>query len=246
MEKKLPKVLLACPTYEGKGYILERFVKRIKELTYSNYDILFVDNSKGDKYFNKIKKLGIPVEKGKWDEQSKIRLTNAQNQLREKFLEGNYDYFFSLEQDIIPPKDIIEQLIAYDKDIVGGWYYITKVPRPCLCREWRLVDMKFCPKPFSLEELGKEKLMKCFSASWGCCLVKRKVLEKIRFKVYRTFAQHSDTWFYFDCEKNNFEVYVDIDLLVPHFQDYKWKEILSNDVEIEKDLIKMKLEDGIK
>jgi len=246
MSSKFPKVLLACPTYEGKGYILERFVERIKSLTYSNLDILFVDNSKGKKYFNKIKKLGIPVEKGEWNEQSKIRLTNSQNQLRDRFLEGDYDYFFSLEQDLIPPKDIIEQLIAHDKDVVGGWYYITDVPRPCLSREWKLVDMQFSHTTPVLEDMAKEKLMKCFLASWGCCLIKRKVLEKIKMKVYQTFSQHSDTWFYFDCEKNNFDVYVDTDLLIPHFQDYEWDKILKNDKVIEKEKIKLKLEVGLK
>jgi len=35
------------------------------------------------------------------------------------------------------------------------------------------------------------------------------------------------TWFYLDCEKKGIEVYVDTDLLIPHFQDYKWDELVK-------------------
>lgn len=241
--EKLPKILICTPTYEGKGYILDRFVERIKEFTYSNYDILFIDNSKDDEYFNRIKSLGVPVEKSKWHEQSKIRLTNAQNLMRKRFLEGDYDYMFSLEQDLLPPKDIMEQLLAHNKDVVSGWYYITNVPRPCLCREWTLIDMKFFQMSPLLTNMAENKLMKCFSGSFGVSLIKRKVIEEIKFKSYVGFPHHSDTWFYFDCEKKGFEVWVDTDLLVPHFQDYQWGNIMSKDKELDQEKMRLKLED---
>ena len=50
-----PKVLVGCPTYEGKEYILDRYIERVKEFTYDNYDILLVDNSKTNDYAKKIK-----------------------------------------------------------------------------------------------------------------------------------------------------------------------------------------------
>lgn len=239
------KILIGCVTYEGKEYLLERFAERLKELTYENKEILFVDNSQTDDYMNKIKSLGFNCIKSPWNERSKIRLTNAQNLLRDKFLEGDYTHLLMLEQDLIVPKNYIEQLLEHDKDVVGGWYYITQIPRPCLCREWTLVDMKFCPRVPLMQDLGKKRLMKCFSGSFGVSLIKRKVLEEIKFKVYQRFTQHSDTWFYFDCEKKGFEVWTDTDLLIPHFQDYKWKEILKNDKEIEEESLKLKLEEGI-
>lgn len=240
-----PKILVGIATYEGKEYILERFVDRVKNLTYDNYDILFVDNSKDDNYFNKIKSLEVPVIKSKWNEQSKIRLTNAQNLLRQKVLDEGYDYLFNLEQDLIPPVDIIEKLLSHKKEIVGGWYYITNVPRPCLSQTWELIDMQFASRPPLFTAMAKERLMKCFLGSFGCSLISRSVLEKIKFKVYKTFTQHADTWFYFDCDKLNIPVFVDTDLLIPHFQDYKWEEILKNDKLIELEAMKLKLEEGL-
>ena len=35
----------------------------------------------------------------------------------------DYDYFLSLEQDVIPPKDIIEQMLKSEKKIITGVYF---------------------------------------------------------------------------------------------------------------------------
>jgi len=228
-----PKILLAAPIYDGKEYITERYLERIKELTYDNYDILLVDTSKTTDFAKKIKDQGFNVVKLEYEENTKIALVNARNYIRDYILKNNYDYFFSLEQDLIPQKDIIEQLLSHGKEVVGGLYYITEDPRPCLSMEWTMVDMKFIPKQPLMTEMGKERLMKVFLGSFGCCLIHRSVLEKIRFKVYFTFPHHDDTWFYFDCEKEGVGVYVDTDLLIPHFQDYKWGEIFDKNEEDE-------------
>jgi hypothetical protein len=226
LPKKLPRCLISCPIYSGKDYIIERFINRIKELTYENYDILLVDNSKEIDFAKKVKSLGVNVVKLKYDENSKKRLVSSRNYIRDYVLKNDYDYFFSLECDVIPPKDIIEQLLAHDKKVVGGWYYICEEPniRPCLAREWTLVDMKFTYKPIS-NDLAENKLIKVHLGSFGCSLIHRSVLEEIKFKAYPTMPHHDDTWFYFDCEKKGIDVFVDTDLLVPHFQDHKWSEI---------------------
>ena len=52
-----PKILVGCPTSFHKEYALEQYAESIKALTYPNYDILLVDNSKDDVYFKRIKKL---------------------------------------------------------------------------------------------------------------------------------------------------------------------------------------------
>ena len=38
-----PKVLVGCPTYSGFGYCLDRFLARVKSLSYKNYDVLIAD-----------------------------------------------------------------------------------------------------------------------------------------------------------------------------------------------------------
>src|SRR3989344_5621889 len=118
-----PKVLIGCPTSDFKAYALERYANGLKGLTYNNFDILIVDNSKDDSYLKSIRKLGLNAVKGLYSELARQRIVDSRNILREYVLNNGYDYFFSLEQDVIPPRDIIQRLISHKKDIISGLYF---------------------------------------------------------------------------------------------------------------------------
>lgn len=235
MVEENPKVLVACPTWEGKEYILDRYLERIDEFTYPNFELLMVDNSKTDTFAKTIKNFGIKVRRIKWIENSKVRLAAARNFTRDWFLTGEYDYFFSLEQDVIPPKDIIEQLLAHKKEVVCGWYYILPAPntRPCLALNWGMKGNTFEPGTPFLLQMGTQKLMKVFLGSMGCMMIHRPVLEKIEFKAYSVLpsmkGMYDDTWFSFDCLKEKIQIWCDTSLLVPHFPDYRWRRTLDED-----------------
>ncbi|MCD4666279.1 glycosyltransferase family 2 protein, partial [archaeon] len=119
-----PKVLVGCPTSVHKDYCLNNYIEGLNKLTYPNFDILLVDNSDGDSYFKKIKEKNIPIVKlDLKDEILRIKLAKSRNILRKKVLEKKYDYFLSLEQDVVPPKNIIERLLKHNKEIITGVYY---------------------------------------------------------------------------------------------------------------------------
>ena len=40
----------------GMKYCIDRFLDRVKDLAYFYYDVLMVDNSRDDGYFNELKK----------------------------------------------------------------------------------------------------------------------------------------------------------------------------------------------
>ena len=88
-----PKILVGCPTSFHKEYALEAYAKAIKSLTYKNFDILLVDNSEDNKYFEKIKSFNIPVIKGPYFPSARDRIVASRNLLREKVIK-DYDYFF--------------------------------------------------------------------------------------------------------------------------------------------------------
>ena len=119
----LPKVLVGCPTYDGMNYCLERYVNSVKKLNYPNYDILLVDNSASKNYAKKIKKMGIKVVHVDRTSNPKEIVADSRNVLRQKALEGNYDFLLSLEQDVIPPKSIIQRRLKHNKKIVSGIYF---------------------------------------------------------------------------------------------------------------------------
>ena len=118
-----PKVLVGCPTSFHKEYCLNEYLEGLKNLTYPNFDILLVDNSDNDDYFEKLKEKVPVIKINLQNEILRVKLANSRNILRKKVIEEKYDYFLSLEQDIVPPKDIIERLIGNNKDIISGVYY---------------------------------------------------------------------------------------------------------------------------
>ena len=91
-----PKILVGGPVSDHHDYCFDSFVKSLKSLSYQNFDILLVDNSKDNNFFNKIKDL-FPTIKIPYNEEVKIRLPMSRNVLRDKVLNENYDYLFCLD-----------------------------------------------------------------------------------------------------------------------------------------------------
>jgi len=155
-----PKILVGCPTSFHKEYALEQYTKAVKALTYSNFDILLVDNSENDTYFEKIKALGLPVIKGPYFNSARDRIVASRNLLRENVLRG-YDYFFSLEQDVLPPPDILEKLLQHQKQLITGIYFANNLIPDEQTREliplvYKLIDKE----KLSMRSLNEVELWK--------------------------------------------------------------------------------------
>jgi len=126
--KKPKKVLVTCPTYEGKEYCFQEWIDNVKNLTYPNYDILVVDNSPTDAY---VKKYGDQVPMVHIDftgqkDHPTYRMCKSMAYARGVFLKGEYTHWMNIEADNIPPKDVIETMMKYgvDADWVAHAYFI--------------------------------------------------------------------------------------------------------------------------
>ena len=225
-----PKVLVGCPTSDYKSYCLNEYVNSIKNLSYKNYDILLVDNSENDKYFNKIKSLGINVIKSKFYENARDRIAESRNIIRQYALDNNYDYFFSLEQDVIPPRDIIERLLSHKKDAVCGVYFAVnfyKGKNQLMPLVWVDFD-KETKKMFYIdkERLWSNKLIEVATSGLGCMLIHRRILEKIKFRYDKGDEGFDDMWFCKDLRENGIKLYCDTSLKCKHLiKDWSWKNI---------------------
>lgn len=220
-----PKILVGCPTYWGKGYCLKKYAERVKALSYENYDVMLVDNTEGDSYIEQITKEGLRVIKGPWSEDARERIINSRNLLRDKLLEGGYDYFLSLEQDIIPPKDVIERLLARNKEIITGAYYKEGSLPDGRKTSYALLYVEQQGKLVLVhpERLKNKELITINACGLGCILIHRKVLEKIRFRKPEKGPAQDDMMFCYDAQKAGFELYVDTDVVCEHLHK-DWKE----------------------
>ena len=121
----VPRVLIGSPTAAPYAYCLKEWVQAVRSLTYSNFSVVLVDNSKDAAYDATIRSHGIQALKYKSSPGESLRdtLANSRNMLRDLLLQDHFDYFLSLEQDILPPPDVIQRLLAHGKPVVSGVYY---------------------------------------------------------------------------------------------------------------------------
>lgn len=122
----MPKILIATPTFQDHDYCLNRFISTLKNLIYKDKDILIVDNSKENNYFEKLSKINLPnlkVLKDNFVPNPLDRIVSSRNIIREFFLKNNYNYLLFLDQDVIPPLNVIEQLLSHKKEIISGVYH---------------------------------------------------------------------------------------------------------------------------
>lgn len=224
----MPKVLVGCPTSEHKGYALERYAKGIKSLNYDKFDILLVDNSKDNDYLKKVEILGLPVIKGPYSESARQRIIDSRNILRQKVLDGCYDYFFSLEQDVIPPPDVIQRLLKHKKKIVTGVYFSYQTNNditllvPLLWKRIKGKEVRYMLE----REVLEPRLIEVGACGVGCILIHREVLEKIRFRYDKNDRGFDDMWFCHDAFNAGFKIFADISVKCKHLiKGWSWEGV---------------------
>ena len=222
---KIPRVLIGCPEYEKKDYSIERWAERVKELDYPNYEVLVADNSEDQEHIKVWEKLGIRAVWTGHQDTARDRLTQSREYLRKYALENGFDFFFDLESDIIPTKDIIYELLKWGKKVIGGWYYIglPNFARPCLSRVFMEVDHPDL-KLTLFEYMAKHRLMKVFMGSMGVLMMHRDVLEQVPFYYIPVMYRMDDTFYFIELERRGIDVYIDTDLLVAHFTG-DWRKV---------------------
>lgn len=222
------RILIGCPTSYHKKYCLNEYVEGIKKLNKINIytDILIVDNSERDDYLNEIKKSGLPAIKGPYFSGAKDRIVSSRNILRKKVIEGNYDYFLSLEQDVVPDPDVLQKLLACGKKIVSavvtGMQNVNGnvIPAPMLYMQSKLNPETI----WFLEpaEIDKPQLIEVHDCALGCVLIHRDVLEKIEFRYIGGF---DDMIFCKDSREKGYPIYCNTTARTTHLQKEYWHTV---------------------
>lgn len=218
----MKRVLVAAPLCEWYEYCWEEFSSRLKELNYENYDLFFVENSLNNNFFEKVKAQGFNVVKSEHLQRIRDMVTRDHNIIREKVLSGGYDYLLILDQDVIPPRDVIEKLMGHNKDVVSALYFghheingaATIMPFAWVfskeVNDWNntgyLIE----------DEIWKPQLIKIAFAGMGCILIRREVLEKIKFRYSLEIDAWDDRWLGVDVWNNGFEYYLDNSVKCKH------------------------------
>lgn len=172
----------------------------------------------------------------------------AENKLVREFLaEPSFTHIFMTESDMILPHDAITRLVALDKDIASGVYFLRANEQeasgqPCLYK-----------RPWLTEEEKQERLNAEFlhspvrifptnapfqvdSSGLGCVLIRREVFSRVKEPWFDLKADGYGSDFYFskNCKDIGVEQWVDpevlceqIDYYFTSIRDWKWR--LEND-----------------
>lgn len=106
-----------------------------------------------------------------------LSVENNRNKIVKYFLEeGDWDYLFLLDDDVVPPANILD-LVTLEKDIVGGVYKIfrnTQNPEPEYGAFWHEAETN---RYKSTKGAG---LVEVDAINGGCLLISRNVLQEIQ------------------------------------------------------------------
>ncbi len=225
-----PKVLVGTPTFDFHSYCLDDYEAAIKGLSYPNYDILLVDNSRESSYYEGLLRRKLPAVMMEWYEKSRDRVAEGHNILRQKVLDEGYDYLFLLDSDTIPPRDVIERLLAHGKKVVSGMYYQPKTidGKKMLVPVIRLgipgTKDQWSIPPRELWECGR--LIRIVCSGTGCLLIHRDILKDFRFWYDPKGNGTDDIFFFKSLLDADVECYCDTGVVCRHLikgKPYNWE-----------------------
>lgn len=157
----------------------------------------------------------------------------ARNALAELVFQHNAEWLFYLDSDVLPPSDALVRLISHNLPIVSGLYYMRTPPHePLALRHVPGAGLTPVPswKPGELIDVD--------AIGMGCCLLHRRVLERIprpwfewsygesrelyvkgENEAYRKIDLHGvseDYEFCYKLKKYGFKIYVDTGIVCQH------------------------------
>lgn len=132
-----------------------------------------------------------------------------------------YDYLFSVDSDIVVPKDTLVKMIAADKDVISG-LYIQRIPGQHRLELYG-TDMNGGHFNIPYETIKDTGIVNITACGMGCALIKSEIFRKMVYPhfYYKSAIDHKDTIsedVYF-CEKAKqmgFTIWADTSILCDH------------------------------
>ena len=228
------KVLLGCPINIVKEYCLPDWFELIKNLTYPNYDIFLVDNSRNPNFHRDLAEehdLDIAHNPPGGKEARKY-MAESIEMVRGRAVDGGYSHLFILECDIFPPPQIIELLICQQKPVIGTGYWTEHGPDT---RIQLLASDQHDLSTYTTRTLkwyetlnfydGRTKYM--FANGNGCILIERDVFTNLTFHIVEDEPGHADSFFHVDLFQMGIENLVDTSIIPRHWNS-RWAAVTDD------------------
>lgn len=235
MEKK-PHILIGCVTYFKQAHVLDLLLQSLKKLkgwgSTFDADILFVDNSPGEAYYQHLQKkiadaklagkamvaYDAPGLKNRID-----RIITGRNVVRNEFLKNPaYMHLFFLDTDVMIPPETLVTLLAHQKPLVAGVYLSHQelpngksgiFPVGCLPHE-----KEGWVRQLKIDDVWEPRLLELAITGLGCVLVRRDVIEKVSFRnAGDSTTGGEDSAFFMDARTAGFPLFMDTSIRCDHY-----------------------------
>ena len=229
------KILLFCPTYKldnGELAIRNETLESISKIKVPEGVDLEVEISINNPY---------PI----------IGIRNVDNEntlhqyryARQRILDGNYDYLFIVEHDMIIPEDALVKMLATDADVVYG-LYLFRQGKPLLnaarAVNSKWPDMSLTNFPEIVKKAREQGWIEVSGFGFGCTLIRRKVLETFEMRRNEVVGSPCpDMPFAADCLKHGFKQICRFDVICGHIKPngdilipFKRGEAMSESIKI--------------
>lgn len=172
-------------------------------------------------------------------------ITNNRNHIVQKFLaRKEFDYLMMIDDDIIPPPNIMK-LLDFNKDII--------VPLMFVMQEGKVLPLylkqaKDGQLEFNREYLDKQGLVPVDATGTGCIIISRRVLEAMKHPFRNEYDSDgikklgNDLSFCNRARKLGFQPYIHLDYVADHHSVASLREIyymvLQKEM-VEKELVRL-------
>jgi GT2 family glycosyltransferase len=140
------------------------------------------------------------------------------NLMIQQALENDCTHVFFLDDDVAFEKDLLSRLLAHDKDIVTGLYFMRNYPHTPIIFDYANETGHCRTHYLSDNEKG---LIEIVATGLGCCLIKTEVFKKVEKPWIRLGELELDHWcddigFFRRVREAGFKLHCDLDAKVGH------------------------------
>ena len=154
----------------------------------------------------------------------RMTIDRMRNEAAKIAIEGDFDYLWFIDDDVLVPFDAFVKLQARDKDIIAGVTHIRGYPfYPMI---FNFSDEKYKENTYVVDyktTCDSSGLLKCDAVGFSCCLIKVSLLKKVIPPFFITscapsYNQTEDVFFCRRAKEQNpdLEVYVDTTIHTAH------------------------------
>ncbi len=128
----------------------------------------------------------------------RMSIDRMRNEAAKIALEGDFDYLFFIDDDVLLPFDAFHRLAEHDKDIIAGVTHIRGYPYYPMIFNFTDEEYKKNSYVTNYAKMADPftGLLKCDAVGFSCCLIHTRLLKKIEPPYFITSTHQTEDVFF--------------------------------------------------